>query len=98
MNKSKSIKKKPGNFSKSPKILPSLPPSANDLQPFHMLSGSSKEAVKDSKKGKHQATLIRMRKDSLLSEKDRRKVDILKGATLTTLTQQAKLFEVVKCQ
>jgi hypothetical protein len=77
--KSKSIKKKIGGFSKSPKILPSMPPSQNaDGDPFQMLEGGlSRDLLKDgNKKGKHQANLVRRRKDSLLSEKDRRKQEI----------------------
>ena len=83
-HKSKTIKKKMGGgFSKSPKLLPSHPPMS-DLPAYYLLGGAS-NYVKDSKKARQQANLVRMRKDSLMSEKERRRQDRL---TSNNMTQQ----------
>ena len=60
---SKHIKKRPplGGFSKSPKLVHSMNPHT-DLQ-FDVLSCSSGANPKENK-SKHQANLLRMRKDS----------------------------------
>jgi hypothetical protein len=74
--KSKGIKKVSGNnlgFSKSPKLMPSQAP-INELPAYYMISGAPQ-----SKKAKHQATLVKMRKDSILSEKEKRREKLHSG-------------------
>ena len=88
-HKSKTIKKKMGGgFSKSPKLLPSHLPM-NDLPAYYLLGGAS-NYVKDSKKARQQANLVRMRKDSLMSEKERRRQDRLTSNNLTQQISGAK--------
>lgn len=70
MGKSKAIKKKMGLQSKSPKILPSAPHSQMDV------FGSFGQGLK---KSKHNANLVRVRKDSHFSEKERRKHEVNGG-------------------
>ena len=74
MGKSKAIKKKLGMQSKSPKILPSLPPASVD--PF---SSFGQRDNLSFKKSRHNANVIKARKDSHLSEKERRKQENIGG-------------------
>jgi hypothetical protein len=88
MKQSKSIKKKLSSatgFSKSPKLVPQMPVGVGDFPEDYMMSNSqSGISVKDNKKGKLQANLMRMRKDSMLSEKEKRKIDIRVSAQQTS--------------
>jgi hypothetical protein len=101
----KTIKKKiGGGFSKSRKLLPYHRPM-NDLPAYYLLGGGL-NYVKDSKKACQQANLVRMDKDSLMSEKEWRRQDRLTSNNLTqkfAVVKEAqqmgwKLFEVIKCQ
>jgi hypothetical protein len=77
--KSKAIKKVSGNnlgFSKSPKLMPSQAP-INELPAYYMIGGAN--IGPHGKKAKHQATLVKMRKDSILSEKEKRREKLHSG-------------------
>jgi hypothetical protein len=71
-----------------------------------LLAGGGLNYVKDSKKALQQANLVRMDKDSLMSEKEWRRQDRLISNNLTQqiavvkVAQQmgGRLFEVIKCQ
>lgn len=85
MGKSKAIKKKLGMQSKSPKIMPTLPPASVD--PFGSFGQRDNLGIK---KSKHNANVMRVRKDSHLSEKERRKQEINGGkVSLQIATIQA---------
>jgi hypothetical protein len=56
-----------------------MPVGVGDFPEDYMMSNSQSGnyiSAKDNKKGKLQANLMRMRKDSMLSEKEKRKTDI----------------------
>lgn len=53
-----------------------MPIGVGEFPDDYMLSNSqSGQSIKENKKGKLQANLVRMRKDSMLSEKEKRKAE-----------------------